>query len=124
MLVYVHSVCLLVWLCCVRNVSHHSAFLVVQYIAVSRAAFCYHYMPGLLYGELLLSILLDSLLTSAVTNDTYRNSVFVGVVTAAAWGIYYWSPWIYADPLLEAGVLVPCFVAQFWSPLIAFVCRA
>jgi hypothetical protein len=36
------------------------AVLVPQYIAVSRPAFCYHYMPGLLQAELLLVVWLDA----------------------------------------------------------------
>lgn len=73
----------------------------VQYIAVSRSAFCYHYMPGLLYGELLLAIMLDALAESIATR--FKFAMHVTVIVASALGLAYWAPWVYALELTRQG---------------------
>ncbi len=80
----------------------------LQYIAVSRSAFCYHYMPGLLYGELLLAIMLDALAESVATR--FKFSLHVAVIVASALGLAYWAPWVYAIELSKQGVC-----AGFWG---------
>lgn len=67
----------------------------MPYILVDRAAFLYHYMPGLFYGHLLASLLVDFL-------PTKSRVVFVAIVCAALTAAFlYWAPWIYALPLTD-----------------------
>ena len=74
-----------------------------QYIAVSRSAFCYHYLPGLLYGELLLAIMLDALAESIATR--FKFTMHVTVIVASALGLAYWAPWVYALELTRQGTV-------------------
>lgn len=73
----------------------------VQYVAVSRAAFCYHYLPGLLYGELLVAIVLDGL--TDVFAPKQKVLVCSVVIAIAAYGTWYFAPWIYALPIPAHG---------------------
>ena len=71
--------------------------LTFQYIAVARSAFCYHYMPGLFYAELLLALFMDR-----VTRP--YHVVGTRIVLAAVFaGFVFWSPWVYAFPLTRQG---------------------
>jgi hypothetical protein len=114
------GVALCVRLCTVPH-AHELLFpCCLQYIAVSRSAFCYHYMPGLFYGEVLLVLVLDAI--SEVVLKPYRVAVLGGVLLAFTVGLWYWSPWVYALPLTPAGVcLLLCFLRSgvHLSPLLA-----
>lgn len=65
----------------------------LPYILVDRAAFIYHYIPGLFYGQLLAGLVLDL--------TPYRVRTFlVGLLIACMFTSFlYWSPWVYAVPL-------------------------
>lgn len=67
----------------------------LPYILVDRAAFIYHYMPGLFYGQLLMAVNLD-LLPSRFRS--VAAGLAMGLMLAA---FIYWSPWIYAFPLTK-----------------------
>lgn len=72
----------------------------LPYILVDRAAFIYHYIPGLFYGELLVGLLVD-LLPNSGTFGGMRTVVCVTVCSACVAAFAYWSPWIYAVALTE-----------------------
>lgn len=65
----------------------------LPYILVDRAAFIYHYMPGLFYGQLLTALLFDFLPSKART----AMALITMAVTVAAF--VYWSPWVYCFSL-------------------------
>eukprot|EP00180_Rhodochaete_pulchella_P002600 Plantae.Rhodophyta-Rhodochaete_pulchella.ctg3991.p1 GENE.Plantae.Rhodophyta-Rhodochaete_pulchella.ctg3991~~Plantae.Rhodophyta-Rhodochaete_pulchella.ctg3991.p1 ORF type:complete len:235 (-),score=13.69 Plantae.Rhodophyta-Rhodochaete_pulchella.ctg3991:446-1102(-) len=68
----------------------------VPYILVDRAAFIYHYIPGLYYAMLLSGVAVDFLPTKV-------QPVIVVVATAVmAAAFVYWGPWVYAIPLTSA----------------------
>ncbi len=68
----------------------------LPYVLVDRAAFIYHYIPGLFYGQLLSAAIIDFL-------PRKSRSVFVLIATIAmSTALVYWSPWIYALPLTDA----------------------
>lgn len=61
----------------------------LPYILVDRAAFIYHYIPGLFYGQLLTAVLLDLLpLKARIVVNTLVTALILAAFT-------YWSPWIY-----------------------------
>jgi len=61
----------------------------LPYILVSRSAFIYHYMPALLYGELIFGVLVDRLFNAYSPRVTkYLTGIVVGV-----WILF--SPWVY-----------------------------
>lgn len=68
----------------------------LPYILVDRAAFLYHYLPGLFYAQLLTASLLDMLPSRA------RFSVTVTFCALCAAAFVYWSPWVYAWTLTDA----------------------
>jgi hypothetical protein len=61
-------------------------------------------MPGLFYGEVLLVLVLDAI--SEVVLKPYRTLVLGGMLLAFSAGLWYWSPWVYAFPLIPAGTSV------------------
>ena len=69
----------------------------MPYIAVNRAAFIYHYMPALLYGEILAGVLLDRI---------FGRKAFawvVQVIMAAIFAVWlFFAPWVYGIPLSNA----------------------
>jgi dolichyl-phosphate-mannose-protein mannosyltransferase len=69
---------------------------VLPYILVSRCAFIYHYMPALLYAQLVTALLVDWIADDAV------KYVAPAVTLAAAATYCYFSPWVYATPLSHA----------------------
>lgn len=77
--------CLWGWLC-----------NLLPFILVDRAAFLYHYIPGMFYGQLLCGVLFDFL----PRNVRAMASIAVMCVVAAAFA--YWSPWVYALELTDA----------------------
>ena len=65
----------------------------LPYILVDRAAFIYHYMPGLFYGQLLTGVMFDFFPPRA------RLVLVVIVIFAMMSAFVYWSPWIYGIAL-------------------------
>lgn len=65
----------------------------LPYILVDRAAFIYHYMPGLFYGQLLTAVVVDLLPPKTRIAIVV---ILMGVISAA---FVYWSPWVYCLPL-------------------------
>jgi len=63
------------------------------YILVDRSSFLYHYLPGLFFGELLVSFMVDLL------PYKWRPVVSCFVISVAVAAFLYWCPWIYAWPL-------------------------
>lgn len=69
------------------------ALNLLPYIAVSRSAFLYHFMPALMYSQIIAALFLDQVALGR------RKNVFRGCVAVAALSFLYFSPWIYALPL-------------------------
>lgn len=65
----------------------------LPYILVDRSAFVYHYLPGLLYAQLLTGVLVDQL--------PHRLSILIMVIflTAVICTYWYYIPWIYCFPI-------------------------
>lgn len=68
----------------------------LPYILVDRSAFVYHYLPGLIYAQLLSGVLLDQL------PFRIRMCVMVGVLAATIAAFIYFAPWVYCFPLSSA----------------------
>ena len=67
---------------------------------VKRSCFLYHYIPGLMYGELMLAMTLDKLAAGAPRT---RDAVVRGALLAVV-GVYlFYAPWVYAIPLTSEG---------------------
>lgn len=66
----------------------------LPYILVDRAAFIYHYLPGLFYGQLLCGLMVD-----VIPGARWRAALVMTLVAAMAAAFVYWSPWAYAVPL-------------------------
>lgn len=60
------------------------------YIAVNRAAFVYHYMPALMYGEMLAALLLDRLL-----GRWFSGTGFPFLMALVILAFWHFSPWVY-----------------------------
>lgn len=77
----------------------------LPYILVDRSAFVYHYLPGLLYAQLLCGVLVDQL--------PQRLSLLIMVVSMGAviWTFWYYIPWIYCFPISSAE-----HAARRWLP--------
>jgi dolichyl-phosphate-mannose--protein O-mannosyl transferase len=90
------------------------------YIAVARSCFAYHYMPGLLYAELLYCVLVNTIPGRCVCNVNFlfrlsfgpsfcERLALIRLGNIAAWlslavilvSFVYWCPWVYALPLHE-----------------------
>jgi dolichyl-phosphate-mannose-protein mannosyltransferase len=70
-------------------------FNLLPYLAVTRQAFIYHYMPALFYGVLLLCIAIEV----AVPKQT--ATMLCTVLTLAAVAAYlFFSPWIYGFKMI------------------------
>eukprot|EP00177_Eucheuma_denticulatum_P005033 GFKZ01009162.1.p1 GENE.GFKZ01009162.1~~GFKZ01009162.1.p1 ORF type:complete len:512 (+),score=24.51 GFKZ01009162.1:179-1714(+) len=68
----------------------------LPYILVDRSAFVYHYLPGLIYAQLLSGVVTD-LLPFKV-----RLLVLLVVMGAVIASFVYYAPWIYCFPLTSA----------------------
>lgn len=67
----------------------------LPYILVDRAAFIYHYLPGLFYGQLLCGAVFD------VLPGRVRNVLVFLLMACMTAAFVYWSPWIYSIPLTK-----------------------
>jgi dolichyl-phosphate-mannose--protein O-mannosyl transferase len=67
------------------------------YVLVDRAAFLYHYMPALFYGQLLSGVVIDML------PGRPRVAVVAVLCAALVGALVFWSPWIYCFYLNDAG---------------------
>ena len=65
----------------------------LPYILVDRAAFIYHYLPGLFYAQLLCGVMID--LLPVKTRAVVMTICISGMIAA----FVYWAPWIYSFPL-------------------------
>lgn len=65
----------------------------LPYILVDRSAFVYHYLPGLIYAQLLSGVLVDQLPLKI------RVLVVMGVLGATIATFIYYAPWVYCFPL-------------------------
>lgn len=65
------------------------------YVLVDRPAFLYHYIPSLMYAQLLSAQLVDMLPVAP------RRVVVAMAVAAMAAALVFWAPWIYALPLTK-----------------------
>ena len=65
----------------------------LPYIAVSRAAFIYHFMPALMYSQVIAALVLDYTLAGR------RKAVFRACTAIAAVSYLYFCPWVYALPM-------------------------
>lgn len=65
------------------------------YVLVDRPAFLYHYIPSLMYAQLLSAQLVDMLPVGP------RRVVVTVAVAAMAAALVFWAPWIYALPLTK-----------------------
>jgi dolichyl-phosphate-mannose--protein O-mannosyl transferase len=65
------------------------------YMVIDRAAFLYHYLPGLFYAQLLTGVVLDML------PRRVRMGLAVVLVTGMTAAFVFWAPWIYATPLTD-----------------------
>lgn len=65
----------------------------LPYILVDRSAFVYHYLPGLLYAQLLTGVMFDHL------PRRLRVVSMSATVAATLAGFLYFAPWIYCFPL-------------------------
>ncbi|KAJ8903889.1 hypothetical protein NDN08_000422 [Rhodosorus marinus] len=69
----------------------------LPFIFVQRAAFIYHYIPGLYYAILLAGLLMNHLPRVVKTN------VGAVIIVGTVFCFYRWSPWVYGLPLTVAG---------------------
>ena len=68
------------------------------YMAVARSTFCYHYMPALVYGELIVARSLD--LLAGPRYNGLVTKLFLAVI-GLVW--FHYTPWIYGFPLTNDG---------------------
>ena len=68
----------------------------LPYILVDRSAFVYHYLPGLLYAQLLSGVLVDQLPRRA---SLLAMAVFLAVTIGT---FFYYVPWTYCYPITSA----------------------
>jgi dolichyl-phosphate-mannose--protein O-mannosyl transferase len=70
----------------------------LPYILVNRSAFIYHYMPALMYGEVMSALMVEQLVGKK--NMPLAMKLIMGVVLAS---FCYYAPWVYAFPLTSEG---------------------
>lgn len=68
----------------------------IPYVLVERAAFIYHFIPGLFYAILLTALLIDRLPMK------YRIPTCTIIILSSMAAFWFWAPWIYATPLLAS----------------------
>lgn len=64
----------------------------LPFVLVDRTSFLYHYLPALMYGQLLAALLLDQL------PRRLRYFLCVLIACAVLAAFTYWAPWVYALP--------------------------
>ena len=74
------------------------ALNMAPYMAVARSTFCYHYMPALVYGELIVARTLDLIAGPRWTG--LATKLFLAAV-GLVW--FHYTPWIYGFPLTNDG---------------------
>lgn len=77
----------------------------LPYILVDRSAFVYHYLPGLIYAQLLTGVVVDQLPLALRIITT-----MIILITAIVTFVYY-APWVYCFPLTSAE-----HAARRWLP--------
>lgn len=70
----------------------------LPYIMVARSAFIYHYMPALMYGEIMTALMFEQL----VGPSRMRSAMKVVLTLILAVWLFY-APWVYAFPLTSEG---------------------
>ena len=70
----------------------------LPYILVARSAFIYHYMPALMYAEIMTAIMVDQL--AGPKAMPVISKILITIVFA---GFLYYAPWVYALPLTSEG---------------------
>jgi dolichyl-phosphate-mannose--protein O-mannosyl transferase len=74
------------------------ALNMAPYMAVARSTFCYHYMPALVYGELIVARTLDLLAGPRFSGFATKLAL---AVVGLVW--FHYTPWIYGFPLTNDG---------------------
>lgn len=64
----------------------------LPFVLVDRTSFLYHYLPALMYGQLLAALLVDQL------PRRLRYLVCCLILCAVLTAYVYWAPWVYALP--------------------------
>lgn len=65
---------------------------------IARSTFIYHYMPALMYGQLLTTRLIET-----VTPRRWLPLVVGIYIAALVAALVHWAPWIYGLPLSSDG---------------------
>ena len=65
----------------------------LPYLGVKRSAFIYHYMPALMYAEILAALTMDRIFGPAYM--PWASRVTIAIMVG---GFAYFAPWIYALP--------------------------
>ena len=71
----------------------------LPYLGVERSCFAYHYMPALLYGEILAGVLLERFFGKAKGAAAAVQYISLGVMAV----FVFYMPWIYSLPLTPEG---------------------
>ena len=70
----------------------------LPYVLVNRSAFIYHYMPALMYGEVIASLMVEQIVGKR--NMPLGMKLIMLVVLCS---FAYYAPWVYAHPLTSEG---------------------
>jgi dolichyl-phosphate-mannose--protein O-mannosyl transferase len=70
----------------------------LPYILVARSAFIYHYMPALMYGEIMTALMLEQLVGRRNMHSAAKTLLIL--VIAA---FLFYAPWVYSWPLTNEG---------------------
>nr|AUE44562.1 dolichyl-phosphate-mannose-protein mannosyltransferase [Gloiopeltis furcata] len=70
----------------------------LPYMLVARCSFLYHYLPALMYGQLLAALLVDGL------HSRMRVVMSLIIIASLVAAFAFWSPWVYAWPIDEKGI--------------------
>jgi dolichyl-phosphate-mannose-protein mannosyltransferase len=71
----------------------------LPYILVNRSAFIYHYMPALMYGEVVSALMVDQLFGAR----KWAPRVIKALVLAILASFLFYAPWVYCYPLTAEG---------------------
>ena len=70
----------------------------LPYILVNRSAFIYHYMPALMYGEVIAALMVEQLV------GKQRMPLAMKLIMLVVLSSFcYYAPWVYAYPLTSEG---------------------